>query len=173
MPTPSLEQVKDALNNAPNGANIILEWERDVKTLKAHSDLNIRKHVIAVGRKGMSYENLKAVKEKRENGELPSEPKPTWFYHDDSCKGIIRHKRTEAPYVQLFGGTDTRHIPKVKFTLNGEETTLEAISPYILSSEKRSEKGDTFCCKVADMITIKTEVVPMATSDEEVQTEVA
>jgi hypothetical protein len=95
---PTLAQVTEALNSANNGTNITLEWERDVKTKKAYSHMNIRKHVVAVGRKGINYNNQKAVIEKRENGELPSEPKPTWYYHDENTKGIVRHKRTDAPY---------------------------------------------------------------------------
>ena len=152
---PTLETVRTALDNAPKGANITLEWERDVETLKAHSDLNIRKHVVMVGRVEINYENLKAVKEKRANGELPPEPKSPWFYHDENTKGIIYNKRTDAPYVQLFNGTDSRHVPKVKFTLDGKEISKEEISTFITAKERKSEKGDVFCCKLENMIAIK------------------
>lgn len=154
----TLENVVSVLNATPNGANVILEWERPVKTLKTHSDLNIRKHVRMVGRKGIEYNNMKAVQEKRENGELPSEPKPTWFYHDENVKGLIRNKRTDEPYVQLFVGTSNKTRPSVSFTMDGEETTMEEIESFILASEKQSEKGETFTCKIENMIRIHREL---------------
>ena len=155
MPNAILEQVVSVLNETPSGANIILEWERPVKTKKAHSDLNIRKHVRMVGRKGINYENMASVKAKREEG---IEAKPSWFYHDENCKGLIRHKKTDAPYVQLFVGTSDKVHPLVSFTMDGEETTMEEIEPFILASEKKTEKGETFTCKIENMIRIHREI---------------
>jgi hypothetical protein len=155
MPNATLENVISVLNETPNGANIILEWERPVKTKKAHSDLNIRKHVRMVGRKGINYENIQSVKAKRDEG---IEAKPTWFYHDENCKGIIRNKRTDEPYVQLFVGTSDKVHPHVSFTMDGEETNMDEIESFILASEKRSEKGETFTCKIANMIRIHQEI---------------
>ena len=158
MPNAILEQVVSVLNETPNGANIILEWERPVETLKAHSDLNIRKHVRMVGRKGIDYDNMKAVIEKRENGELPSTNQGNWFVHDPDVKGLVRHKSKGTPYVQLFVGTSTKTHPESYFLLDGQKVELEEIAPFIKANEKKTEKGETFICKIENMIRIHREI---------------
>lgn len=67
-----LETVQNVLTLAPKGANIVLEWTRSAKTRKGVTD-TILKSVRMVGRVGVEYDNLRAVQEKRESGELPTE----------------------------------------------------------------------------------------------------
>jgi hypothetical protein len=157
-----LDSVIAVLTSAPKGANVILEWSRPVKTKKAYSAMNIVKHVRMVGRVGIEYDNMKAVQEKRASGELPAENAGSWFYHDDTCPGLIRHKRTDAPYVQLFVGTSAKVKPNVSFTVDGIPATMEDIESFILASEKRSEKGETFICKVENMTRIHQEITEEA-----------
>lgn len=156
--TVSIATIANVLTTAPKGANVILEWERPVETLKKYSDFNIVKKVRMVGRVGIDYENIQSVKDGRKNGELPSEPVGSWFDHDENVKGLIYHKTTRKPYVQLFTGTSKTVKPSATFFIDGVEMEKSAIEQFITAKEKREGHGVTFICKVENMTRIHTEV---------------
>lgn len=156
--TTNVETIKEVLKNTPKGANIILEWERPVKVKKSYDGAPITKKVRMVGRTGIDYENIQAVKDKRESGELPSEGTGSWFHHDEEVKGIVYHNKTEAAYVQLFTGTSKKVKPSAEFLVNGEVVQKDEIAPFLLASELKTEKGETFICKVENMKKIHHEI---------------
>lgn len=149
-----LDQVKKAIEETPKGSNIVVEWVRACKVKKTCTD-SITKAVRMVGRIGIDYNNLSAVQTKRENGELPSTPQPLPWGQWAIFPWLIEHK--DKYYLRLYNGTSSIIKPEVHFFNNGVETTLEAISPVLLASEKDKEHGDCFCCKVEDMTRIHCE----------------
>lgn len=162
-----MKQVKTAIENTPKGANIIVEWLRPVKTRAAFKTTHIEKSVRMVGRMGIDYNNIKAVQEKRENGDLPSTPQPlSWgFWVSDGILGHNKGLKKENPfyseilpttkyYVRLYNGTSANVRPEVHFFLDGNEVALEEIQHMLLASEIGKEKGDCFCCKFENMTRI-------------------
>jgi len=150
----NLDQVKQAVETTPKGANIVLEWVRPVKTLKGVSD-KITKSVRMIGRIGVEYDNLTAVQDKRESGELPSVnaglPWGKWSVYP----WLIEHKDTF--YLRLYKGTSATVHPEVHFFRNGVEVALNEIAPYILASEKEEKHGDCFTCKTENITRIHSE----------------
>lgn len=150
----NLNQVQTAVENAPKGANIIVEWVRPCKVKKGCAD-SITKSVRMVGRIGIDYDNLKAVEAKRESGELPAEnqglPWGKWY----AFPYLIEHKGTY--YLRLYNGTSDKVHADAHFFRNGVEVTKESLDNDLLAAEKSSEHGDTFTCKVENMTRIHTE----------------
>lgn len=148
------DQVVAAIETAPKGANIIVEWVRPVKTLKAVQD-NITKSVRMIGRMGIDYDNMKSVQEKRESGELPAEPQPLPWGKWAIFPFLIEHKG--GYYLRLYNGTSDKVHPEVHFFRNGVEVSKEEIAPLILASEKEEKTGDCFTCKIENMTRIHSE----------------
>ena len=136
-----LAEVKRIIENAPKGANIVLEWIRPCKVYKNVTD-SVAKAVRMVGRIGLTYDNLSAVQTKRENGELPKENQGLPFWAEwEIFPFIIKHKTTGQRYLRLYKGTSEKVHPSVRFLLNGEETTVEAVRPMLLASELAEKDG--------------------------------
>lgn len=146
-----LATVQNVLSIAPKGANIVLEWTRNVKTRKGVTD-TILKSVRMVGRVGIEYDNQKSVIEKRESGALPSEnaglPWGRWAVYPY----LIEHNGRY--YVRLYNGTSKNVKPSATFTVNGQEVRRDEIAPKLLASELTEKSGDCFTCKIEDMTRI-------------------
>lgn len=140
-----LEQVKQAIEETPKGSNIIIEWTRQGKTRKDVSDA-ITKSVRMVGRIGIEYDNMKAVQEKRENGELPKENQGLPWGKFEIYPYLIEHK--DKRYVRLYNGTSDLVKPKVEWFKNGLAVTRDEIAPLLLASELKSSEGDCFTVPV-------------------------
>jgi hypothetical protein len=149
-----LDQVRTAVQTTPKGANIILEWVRPCKTRKGVQDA-ITKSVRMVGRIGVEYDNLKAVQEKRESGELPAENAGLPWGNWSEYPWLIEHKGQY--YVRLYKGTSASVHPEAHFFRNGVEVEKESIAPLLLASELDDSKGETFTCKVENMTRIHAE----------------
>jgi hypothetical protein len=149
-----LSVVDGIVSAATKGANIHIAWHRACKVKKNVTD-TITKAVKTVGRVGIDYNNQKAVQEKRESGELPTDPQPIWHGKGEWAKWpyLIRHKDTGQHYVRLYAPTGSAK-PEVQFYRNGVAVSKESIENDVLASEKKSEHGDCFCCKVEDMTDI-------------------
>ena len=165
-----LGTVQRVVENTPKGANIVLEWKRQVKTFKG-CDKAIDKHVRMVGRVGIDYDNQAAVQEKRENGELPAQSQPIWHGAGEWAifPFLIRHKKTGQMYLRLYNGTSTRVPVKVEWHLDGDVVPYEQVEPFLLASEKDGEKGDCFCCKVEDVLRIGNEADWLAEVEDETE----
>lgn len=163
-----LETVQRVIDNVTKGSNIVLEWIRPAK-VKTSCESNIQKYVLMVGRVGIDYDNQQVVKEKRESGELPSERHPIW-----NGKGewvifpyLIRHVVTGELYVRLYESTSKAIAPKVEWMMDGVPVDYEDVEPFLLASEKKSEKdGDCFCCKLGNMVRIANEADWLVEVDE-------
>lgn len=143
-----VEQVKEAIESTPKGANIIIEWERNGKTRKGVVE-QITKKVRMVGRIGIEYDNIGAVQEKRENGELPAENQGLKWGEFEIYPYLIAHKGNK--YVRLYKGTSDKVQPKVVWFKNGQEVEIGEIAPLLLKSELTSSKGDCFVVNAEDV----------------------
>lgn len=154
-----LSTIQRVIDNTSKGANIIVEWLRPVETLKS-CDKAIDKHVRMVGRMGIEYDNMKDVKEKRENGELPATPQPIWHGAGQwvTYPWLIQHVAKKQLYVRLYNGTSTKVPVKVEWRMDGDAVPYETVLPYLTAKEKRDEReGDCFCCKIENIIRIGNE----------------
>ncbi len=151
-----IEQVKQAIEKTPKGANIVVEWVRPVKTKKAF-DGNITKSCRMVGRIGIEYDNTKSVQEKRENGDLPSENQGLNGMEWIQYPFLLRAIKSGKEQLRLFKGTSDKVSPEVHFFLNGREVNKEEIENVMLASEKTSRQGDCFSCKIENITRIHNE----------------
>ena len=151
-----IEQVKEAMEATPKGANIIVEWSRNGKTRKGVADA-ITKDVRMVGRIGIEYDHMGAVQEKRENGELPSENQGLPWGRFEIYPYLIEHKGTRD--LRLYKGTSKTVQPKAVWYKNGVEVSRDEVAPYLLKSELSSKDGDCFCVKVESITRLHTEKV--------------
>ena len=113
-----------------------LDMEKKIKTRKNFSGTIVKKTTMTV-RAGVNYDNISAVKEGRETGELPSEN-----------AGLPWGKWKVFPYVIEHNGKDYFRFSKLnggkietKFFLDGKEVDRSEIEEFALASEF-SNKGD-------------------------------
>lgn len=155
------EQVMQAIAETPKGANIILAWERPAHVKKNVLD-NIRKAVVAVGRIGVEYDHLKAVQEKRENGELPAENAGLKGMEWVQYPFILRSLKTGKLLLRLAKGTSKTTHPCASWTKNGEPVSKEEIAPSLLAKELAPNEGDCLTVCLDDLIRIHAEVAEVA-----------
>lgn len=147
------------IDGLPKGANIVLEWNRPAKTLKAVTN-EIRKAVRMVGRVGIDYNNIEAVKAKRASGELPDEAQPLWNGAGEWVvfPFILRHKVKGTHYARFYYGTSATVSPKVQWYMDGNAVSYEVVEPLLRSEEKRDEKqGDCFTVCVDHVLRVGSE----------------
>lgn len=133
------------------------EWSRPMKTLKT-SDADIRKHVRALIRTGVEYQNL-SQNDGIETGELQDwqewETYPYILRKKTKVDGVWTSDPNGQRYYRLYRPEDG--LVKVTYTLNGQPATKADIDAYLLASEKGSS-GDgptlTFQVKAEDLILI-------------------
>jgi len=153
----NLNQVKTAIETAPKGALIIVEWSRPVKTRKAFNDVPLVKDVRMVGRINIDYEKLGAVKNKRETGELPPVNqglRGEQFFESD-C--IILNPNNGNRYLRLYNGISKTTHPAVQYRIGNTVVSKESVEDMMLASEKRSSHGECFQVNVANIRRIHTE----------------
>jgi hypothetical protein len=125
-------------------------WARDCKVKVGASPLT--KCTVMTVRAGINYDNMKAVQEKRENGELPETngglPWGQWAIFPY----VIEHKGNR--YARLYPSKDIN--TRIAYYDNkGTLRTYEEIEHALLASEKRKDDGKTIECitvKMNDMI---------------------
>lgn len=107
-----------------------IQWRKALKTYKGTTD-KIEKSVTMSMRAGIDYDNMAIVKEKRVNGELPSEnaglPWGKWV----AFPYLILHK--EKHYVRVYPNGNGKI--ETEYFCNGAPTTLNEIRHLLLASE--------------------------------------
>lgn len=130
------------------GQIVTLTTERDMKVRKGQSP--IRKRSTFQCRVGVNYDNIQAVKDKRENGELPAVnqglPWGNWavFPH------LIEHK---GEYYLRCTVLRNNFTPTVNFTRFGNLITREEAVVACLASEfKANDDNEVFTIKVSSIV---------------------
>lgn len=129
-------QVLEAMKMAGSkGANIYVQWRRDMKTRKG-TEATVEKVVTAPVRYGVDYANMSAVKSgiaAGTRGEVESLP---WGQWREGYEGlVIDHKGQE--YVRFAAGTFANMKRSSSYLLNGKPATQADIEPLCLASEFR------------------------------------
>lgn len=148
-----IEIIKEKLK-AKKGANLSVVFDRPLKTRKGVAE-KVTKVTRIVARGGVDYDNIGIVKEKRENGELPSEnaglPWGEWVEFPIH----IRHK--EVDYARFYPASGIGFKPEVTYFLDGVEVSKEQVQTLCLASEfpKRDEAPLCFTIKANNVAMIR------------------
>lgn len=147
----NIEVIKEVIKNR-KGQNLSAVITKSLKTKKAHAGNKVEKITKLVVRGGVEYDNMKVVKEGRENGDLPSENAGLPWGEWAEFPLHITHKGTD--YARFYPASGIKFVPQVQYFLNGLEVEKSVIEPLVLASELPSPKDEEPLC-----FTIKAENV--------------
>lgn len=158
----TFEQIKARLDAYRKGTLIRCGWRSDISNAAARKQgVVVTKESEATVRLGINYSNIKAVKMARaEKGDIPS-TRRVWFRHLEDIPAIIEHlENTEKKYLCMYpiaGGGN----PRVKYFINGEETTKEALmlSGYVNASEWNKSETAMFTIPLENVRFVGKEVL--------------
>lgn len=132
-----------------NGAYFRISYVTDCnsKVSAAWKRHNVSKITTMSVRKGVSYDKLKSVIEKRamNKGTQASIHKDPWFHHID--KTLLKHNNKEAYYVALFPNHGKKNT---RWLLDGIEVTKE----YLINNGVMQPSYWTSKSKPLDMFTL-------------------
>lgn len=128
------------LNRTPKGAFKSMVWERQLKTKKQYADNIITKRTTANSiRFGCSYDNLKAVKAKRESGELPPVNAGLLGKHWLIPNLVLQSDRNGHTLLRVNLANNSKM--ETEYFLNGRKVSKEDIAPMCYASETKSHDG--------------------------------
>ena len=127
------EELKQLILKSNKGTFHTMIWNKELKLLKKfEGQMKITKISKAIVRFGCQYDNLKAVQDKRENGELPEINQGLngleWLEYPIFLRGL----KNNNVYLRVNLIPDT--IIETKYYLNGNEVTKDEILKYCLAS---------------------------------------
>ncbi len=134
---------------ALNGKFVRMTTRRDLKVRKGEQA--IEKVSDFTCRVGVDYNNIAAVKEKRENGELPETPQPLPWGQWLIFPFVIFHNGNH--YFRCTTVKNENSKPEVHFYRNGVEISHYEAKASALASEFPAEKPDN------DVFTVKVESI--------------
>lgn len=151
------------INTLPTRVQSLLDMKGTIATLKTVRTMKVRKGRAEIlkqstfqCRLGVNYDNIAAVKEKREDGILPAEnaglPWGEWIQFPH----LIGHKGNH--YMRCTT-VNSGFIPKVCFYQNGQEITKEQAQADCLASEFAEKDNDVFTIKVESIIEVNGQIV--------------
>lgn len=127
-------------------------WERPMKTKKAFADQVIVKRSFGVVRFGIEYDNIRAVQEKRESGELPEVNMGLTWGEWMLYPYFIQHKGN----VYLRCATSKGNKIRSEYFLNGKMVDKETIKNMCLASEfKNTDDLDVFTINTKNIIAVR------------------
>jgi hypothetical protein len=146
-----IEEIKNTLR-AHKGQNLKASWKRVLKVKKSAGNVLIEKRTTVPVRGGIDYDNIKVVKEGREDGSLPEEnaglPWGEWV----EFPLHIAHKGQD--YIRLYPAsgvnisTGKEFIPITEYFFNGVPTSKESIQEFCLASEFPKDDERPLCFTV-------------------------
>lgn len=135
--------LESAIKSIKKGSFVDLTWTKQLKSRK-ENPINVYKVSNGVVRLGIAYDNSKAVKEKREKGEIPKENQGLngceWLMYPYILKGKTSN--------QLRVYTIPNSAISAKYYAEGKEITKEDAEKLCLKSEFSSRTGDLECFNV-------------------------
>lgn len=129
-----------------------LTWNKQLKT-RAGVDVRVEKVSSAVVRFGVEYEKIKAVQEKKENGEIPKETQPLKWGQWSDFPYFISHKDN----MYLRCSTVKNSKVKTEYFADGQPITREEAEVLCLKSEfgKSGAEMDVFTVNTENILSIK------------------
>lgn len=144
--------IQSIIDNYKRGQFHNIEWHKELKTRKG-IECKITKESHAVVRLGVDYSNKQSVIDKRESGELPSEPQPLPYGHWKQFPYLIEHNGG----LQLRVTTAENTKTYTKYFINGVEAKKDDIRGFVLKSElpDSKDKNEVFNLKIENIVKIK------------------
>jgi hypothetical protein len=135
------------------GTIATLKTEKSCKTRKTAGDISVTKVSTFQCRIGVNYDNVAAVKEKRENGELPAENAglPWGRFVDGLFPYVIEHNGT---FYFRCTTVNNNYIPEVHYFKNAVEISKDEAKLLCLASEFYDKEGDCFNVKVNNILEV-------------------
>jgi hypothetical protein len=135
------------------GQIVTVTTRRDMKVRAKFKHMKVEKVSTYQCRAGVDYDNIKAVKEKRESGELPKENQGLKWGEWKVFPYVISHK--DNLYLR-FSTIKTNVKSKVTFLVDDKEVKKEDIQDKCLSSEfSSSDSRVVFNIKLNSLKEIK------------------
>lgn len=136
------------------GQIVTIHTKRPMKVTKGQP--TIEKESIFQCRIGVTYDNIKAVQEKRESGELPEENQGlNGFVWEGDSNVILKSIKSEELYVRCTKMKS--NVAKTKYLMNGKEVDKDLIKPMCLAAEfpKTERDNDVFNIKLESILELK------------------
>lgn len=148
-----LNRIKRIVSNKQNGSFTSLLWERELPLRKENRGVHtVTKRSRAVVRFGVNYDNMGAVKEKRETGELPKENAGLPWGKWETPNLIIEHN--EKHYLRC--ATSHANRPNTEYFLDGKKVSREEIEELCLKSAfSNEEHADVFNVNCDNILAIE------------------
>lgn len=146
------------VQNTAKGVFVPITWERDCHTRKGVT-VNVRKRTSGVVRVGIDYDNVRDVRDGRENGTLPAENNGLPWGQWEVFPLSILHK--ECRYFRFYfatGADGKRDRLHVSYFLDGKPIEKEVLKEMGIClakefpDEKPDEEMNTFTVKEADIV---------------------
>lgn len=127
-------------------------WERELPTRKVFSNQIVTKRCTAVVRCGVTYDNIKAVQQKRLNGILPPQNDGLKWGEWLLAPYFIKHKDK----IYLRCAESKNNEMKVEYFLNGKRVDRSVIEPFCLKSAFTDHSVlDVFTVNIDNIIAIR------------------
>jgi hypothetical protein len=137
------EQINEAINATPKGANVIVEWERPCYLRAGFKTMPLTKYTNMLCRLGCNYDNIIDTQNGRADGSLPAVNAGlkgrTWVLFPVLLRSI---KQPDRIYLRLQSGTFQRETQR-EYRLDGRKIDVEDYRQYMLAQEFRKSKRDS------------------------------
>lgn len=143
-----LQELINKLQNVKKGAFVKISYKSQPKLLKAHKEEQVEKVTNGVYRLGISYANMKINKNKI-TGSLPF---GEWVGGLENY--IITHTNKNGETKTYLRVYTTKHHAKVKWVLNGQETTKQHLLDNGYFNENKSTHTELFIVPIENVISI-------------------
>lgn len=144
-------ELRNKVMGQKKGTFTAMTWERPVKMKKAYATENVVKRSQGVVRLGIEYDNMQAVQDKRNNGELPTENQGLKWGVWEEYPYIISHK--DRKYLRC--ATSQNNKIKTAYFKDGKEISFDSIADMVLASEKKDTgDNDVFTIDIENIVQI-------------------
>lgn len=147
-----LKDLKQELSQRRNGSFATVTWKSELPVKAAFKESTVEKITTGVVRFGVSYAQLKSVKE---TGITPQEL-PWGQWKAEIPKVLIEHKG--ADYVRVTHSNNPKHKARSSYLINGKPATAEEVKSVGFVQESywnRKNDSPVFTIKLENIITIK------------------
>lgn len=148
-----LEKVKGIVKAKQNGSFVGMEWERELPVRAAYKgNTRVIKKSKGVVRFGVEYDNIKAVQQKRKDGELPSENEGLKWGEWEEYPYFIKHN--EKHYLRCTESHNNR--VRTEYLLNGRPVSKDELESICTKAAFTQHQDlDVFTINIDNIVAIK------------------
>ena len=148
--------IVEKIKSLKRGTFVRIKYRTEVKPSARFKDLKIEKIVETTVRVGVSYSNLSAVKERRENESYVVKQKPVqWWKWSDGYRNVIKEKISDPSqrYV-TFATVPSGGNTKVCWYIDGKSVSEEEVRAIAVPSYWYKANLDVFDVRLENLISI-------------------